>query len=437
MINAFEAKHGCFRGTELVLLFALVAAGCGGGSTEVESSGRPDGPVTSGGEEVTPEAEERWTEALERFRQSEAEGWNASRCETTAAAFEQAVEVQGGDFAEALYMAGLTSQRCNDQSEAREWFERALSADEDHCKARASMGVYKLEEGDLDEAETLFKRALQGDPRCTEAYVNLAVVQRSRGAGELSEALNNLRRALAIESEYMPAFNEMALLYLQRAEIEESDRWLDLASVVCRQAQLVDADYGPIYNTWGLVSVQKENIIEAVRFFERAARLDPGMFEAHMNFGATTISFRGYQDAQQAYSRAVELRPNSYDAHIGLGAALRGLGQMDQAQREYERAMEINERRPEAYFNLGILSQDFRSGSVEDLERAKGFYEQFLSRAGAEGPFSDAVEAVRRRCAQQGGRRRRGSSACRPGRLQNIATAVDAMRAAAALQGGQ
>jgi Flp pilus assembly protein TadD len=136
----------------------------------------------------------------------------------------------------------------------------------------------------------------------------------------------------------------------------------------------------------------------------------------------------------------VELKPNDYDAHIGLGVALRGLRQLPRAQAEYERAMEIDANRPEAYFNLGLLYQDYMSGSIDELERAKRFYNQFMSKAGNNARYAEAVENVRRRCrTQRQGRgnrrrRRRRSTDCRPGRLQNIDTALEALRAAAEMQ---
>ncbi len=203
-----------------------------------------------------------------------------------------------------------------------------------------------------------------GAPKATSTSRSL---QRARGGADVREALNNLRRALAIESQYLPAFNQMALLYLDLAQTADNEQMLDLAAVVCRQAQLIDRNYAPIYNTWGLVFVKKNDIIQALRMFEQATHLDNNMFEAYMNFGQITLGFRGYEDAKNAFSRAVELRGNDYDAHIGLGAALRGLNQMPQAQAEYEHAIQLDGARPEAYFNLGLLYQDYMSGSIDDL----------------------------------------------------------------------
>jgi tetratricopeptide (TPR) repeat protein len=419
------------------ILSALAA--CGGGSASSNGNGNGDGVRTANGTNVSEEAHAAWAEAVALFQRLDGQGWNEARCSQASDAFEGANDAQGGRFTEAIYMMGLIAERCGNADGAREHYNQALAVNERYCKARSAIGVGQLNAGQAGAAEQTFTRAIRDDNQCTEAYVNLAAIQRQRGGEQTREALNNLRRALAIESDYLPAFNQMALLYLDLAQGQNNTQMLDLAGVVCRQAQLINRDYAPIYNTWGLVNLRKDNLIEALSLFERARTLDPKMFEAHMNFGSITIAFRGYDDARTAFARAVELRPNSYDAHIGLGAALRGLRQLPQAQAEYERAIEIDANRPEAYFNLGIIFQDYMSGSVEDLNRAKGYYDQFIQRARSGSAFATVVEDVQRRCQQQqqqsgNRRRRRRSTDCRPGRLQNIEVAIDALRAMAEMQ---
>ena len=165
----------------------------------------------------------------------------------------------------------------------------------------------------------------------------------------------------------------------------------------------------------------------ALRYFERAITLDPDLFEAQMNFGEVTISFRGYEDGRKAFARAVELDPKNYDAIIGLGTALRGLGQFPEAKSQYERAKELDGRRPEAYFNLGVLYQDYMSGSVADLRQAKDYFSEFLKRAGNEPEFRSSVQDVSNRCAD-GGSKKRGAPKCRPGRMQNIDISIEAMQ---------
>src|SRR6185436_7792389 len=126
---------------------------------------------------------------------------------------------------------------------------------------------------------------------------------------------------------------------------------LDLAEVVCSQAQKIDVNYLAIYNTWGLIDLRRGEIISAAAKFQKAFDLDPKMFEAYMNFAQITIGFRGYEDARNAFSKALELQPKSFDATVGLGVAYRGLDQKDKAEEYYQKAISMNGQRPEPYYN--------------------------------------------------------------------------------------
>ena len=415
------------------LIIVALALGCGGESTSSTKGTTPAADVarTVGGEAITTadgnavskKAHNKWEAALADFDANEKAGWTPAKCSASSKAFERTADAQGGGFAEAHYMAGLALSRCGDEG-AYKHYEAALDVDPKLCKARVGLGLRDLEAGRTSQAKSAFERSIKDDPQCTSGYTNLAIVQRTQGQND--EALKNLRRALAIESDYLSAFNQMALLHYDRGRKGNAAE-LDLAEVVCRQAQMLDADYAPIYNTWGLIKVYKGDVISALRFFQKAITLDPDLFEAQMNFGDVTISFRGYEDGRKAFARAVELQPSNYDAVIGLGTALRGLERFSEAETQYEEAKRIDASRPEAYFNLGVLYQDYMSGSVADLKKAKGYFGEFLKRAGKKTEFRSSVQDVNNRCAPKSGKGR-GASKCRPGRMQNINISIEAMQ---------
>lgn len=420
-------------GLALAVTASLALFACGG---EAPPAARDDSGsvISSGGEEdVNQIANERWEEGKAAFDEAEAEGWTEERCDTARDRFEAAVEAQGGGFAEAQYMLGRVHEMCGDAEQAEQRYARALEIWPQFCKARVAMGIVQQRSGRVDEARRNFEQARDDSPRtCHEAYVNIAILQRREGTeASEREALANLRRALAIDANYLPAFNEMALLYLERAG--ENRQMLDLAALVCRQGQLIDREYAPIYNTWGLVHVRKGDIIEALRMFERARSLDGDFYEAFMNFGQITLSFRGYEDARSSFSRAVELNPESYDAHVGLGVAFRGLGDFEKAEEHYLRAKEIAPDRPESYFNLAVLHQDYViteqaqiESQIEVLREAMGFYDQFVAKAQGD-DYEEPIEEVTRTCTERQMRQRRWREACQPGRKQRVQQTLDAL----------
>jgi tetratricopeptide (TPR) repeat protein len=397
-------------------------AGTGAGSGTAKSEG--GGVLKSGsGQAINVEAHNRWKDGVNAFKAAEKQGWNDARCDSVAEKFESAAEAQN-KFAEALYMAGVAHSKCGRKEKAAALYQKALRQNGKFCKARVAVALDRMTTGGGEQgALSDFQAAVRDDPQCTEGYVNVAIIQRKRG--ETKEALNNLRRALAIDAQYLPAFNEMALLYVQDAK--DNAKMLDLAEVVCSQAQKINARYPAIYNTWGLIDLRRGEIIGAAAKFQKAFELDPKMFEAYMNFAQITIGFRGYEDARSAFTKALELQPKSFDATVGLGVAYRGLEQPAKAEEYYEKAKQMNGNRPEPFYNLGVLYQDFKEGTADQMKKARSYYEQFLSRAGSEQRYSGAVEEVKRRCKTVKGQRRPNDK-CISGRFQNIEDYLQALK---------
>jgi tetratricopeptide (TPR) repeat protein len=413
----------------------LAIGGCGasaGGAASGSSSSSSGGTATvggraiktAGGQSLNARAHSQWAEALKLFKSYEPKGWNDGHCTEVASKFEAAAATQP-KFAEALYMAGLSYERCAQRDKAQSLYDQTLRANPKFCKARVAIALAHLSGGQASQAEHEFAQSVQDDPQCTEGYVNLAILQRRRGIEGNKEALSNLRRALAIDAQYLPAFNEMALLYL--SEAADNEKKLDLAEVVCSQAQKINANYAPIYNTWGLVDLRRSKIIDASAKFQKSSELDDKIFEAHMNFARITIGFRGYQDAKVAYEHALALQPSNFEAQLGLGVALRGLQDNAKAQEAYEKANKLQPSRPEPYYNLGVLFQDFMNGTADEMKKAKGYYEEFLSRTGGDKRFAATIEEIQRKCKVEG-KRKQGKNACVAGRLQNIQIYIDTMK---------
>lgn len=450
-------KQSIWRVAVVAALASLsIAAGCGGTksseggeessggdeeegeASESSSKGKSTAAVKSGGssgptQAVSKQAEADWKEALAAFEAAEKGGWDSAKCESISSQFASANKSQKGKFAEAVYMSGLALDRCGKSDQAQKLYNSAIEINGKLCGARVGLGIQDFKKGNEAAAYANFERAVRDDARCTEGYVNLAMMQMARSGASSEDALNNLRRALAIDATYLPAFNQMASLFVGRSQ--GNAKMLDLAAVVCRQAQLINPNFAPIYNTWGLINVKKANVFDALRMFERAMQLDATNFEAHMNFGQITLSFRGYEDARKAFAKAVELKPKDYDAHVGLGAALRGLGDAEAAKKQYEEAKGIEASRPEAYFNLGILYQDYMSGSVPDMKQAVSYYDQFVQRASGKPEYKPTVEDIERKCeSSEAKKKRKSSKSCRPGRRQNIQLAIEAMAAMAEME---
>jgi tetratricopeptide (TPR) repeat protein len=417
MMYALNTKS---RLASCLVVASCALAACGGGKGK-GAEGSEAAAVTEGGQKVKSgsgaainvQAHNYWKDGVAAFRSAEKSGWNEQRCDQVSEKFEEAADAQA-KFAEALYMAGVAHGKCGRKAKALEFYQKALRQNSKFCKARVAVALDRIESGSTS-AFSDFQAAVRDDPQCTEGYVNMAIIQRRQG--NTKEALNNLRRAMAIDAQYLPAFNEMALVYIQDAK--DNLKMLDLAEVVCSQAQKIDARYPAVYNTWGLIDLRRGEIISAAAKFQKAFELDPKMFEAYMNFAQITIGFRGYEDAKSAFTKALELQPKSFDATVGLGVAYRGLQNPAKAEELYKKAIGMNGQRPEPYYNLGVLYQDFKDGTVDQMKQARSYYDQFLSRAQTNERYAHPIDEVKRRCKTVKGKRKTYDK-CISGRFQNI-----------------
>lgn len=342
---------------------------------------------------ITKEIREGFEGAVNLFNKLKEGGLTPQECEEVVAAFKKISDEVKGGFAEAIYNAGVVYEECKMEEKAKEMFELAIKINNKFAPPYVKLALFEFKKPGHGRAESLLKQALEADRRSYEAYTNLAIIQRERG--ELVEAQTNLRRALAINSDYMPAFAQMALLYMDIAE--KKPQLLDIALLVCQQAVSRDPNWAPIYLIWGLAYIRKGDIVEALNKFQKAIELNPGFYEANMDFGAITLSFRGYEDATKALKQAVEIEPKSYEALIGYGVALRGLERYKEAEQQYKKALELDPNRPDAYYNLAILYQDYLprtvSGTspeeimnqqIELYKQAIQYYNQFLTKCEAQ-----------------------------------------------------
>ncbi|WP_437746398.1 tetratricopeptide repeat protein [Sorangium sp. So ce302] len=433
-----------------VAVLLLAATGCGGGSTGGTAHGAKD-PTTgktitdSKGQAVSVEAANKFKTAMDSMVQHDKAGdWSEATCSSTAQLFLDAADEQGDTtFAEAIYNAGLAYQRCKKDSEAKKHFTQALQKNPKFHPARVQVALYNLAESgerNLDAAISEMRQAAVVDAQYknVEALVHLALLYMKRGnqvadndgPNDFQRAKRYIQSALAVDDAFMPAFNQLAIYYLETAKQKAGRKTgkavatnvskqkkvdtqaLELAALVCSQAIRKNPNYAPIHNTAGMIQVELANLNGAVQEFNLARRLDPTFYEAQMNYAAVNLQFRGFQQADEAYRAALKMRPNDYDAHLGLALALRG--QIDDANfdsmvaaasAELEAAKKVAPERAETYYNEAILTQEYKAksggkGAEGALMSAKGLFGQFIQKAGASTEFADAVKRSKERMSE-------------------------------------
>jgi tetratricopeptide (TPR) repeat protein len=373
--------------TALVLLTAI-AIGCGGAGPG-KGGTTPKVTVNEDGDRlVSKETQKDFAAVARKIETISDDEWTDDTCKSIAKRWEK-VAKGNDDLAEAQYNAGVAYLNCDMQSQSKKAFEKTVKDHPEHQLSLIQLAIMELEAGNESAAQTLLLKVIQAGGNKLEAvpaYVNAAKILRGRAingeAGAFKKAQNNLRRALAIDSKYMPALYELALLYLDIARMQRRSSYLTLATLVCNQAIGLNPEYGPIYHALGLILLEKDELVNALKAFETAFQKDKRLFASYMNYGAINLEFRGYQEAKGAFEQANALNPKSYDAHIGLGVALRGLGDFEGATAEYNKAKAIDPKRTDYIFNIGVLKMDYtNSGDVAGFNTAQAVFENFVAKA--------------------------------------------------------
>jgi tetratricopeptide (TPR) repeat protein len=137
----------------------------------------------------------------------------------------------------------------------------------------------------------------------------------SSQAGDHKKAIDQLKKALTLAPEFVPALNELGMQYL------------------------------------GLNDLDK-----AAGFLQQAVKLAPDTFIPRLNKGLVLLLQKKYQPAESELRLAVSKNDSSPPGHEYLGRALIGLGKLDEAEKELKRALELGgDQAANAHRYLGAL----------------------------------------------------------------------------------
>ena len=151
-----------------------------------------------------------------------------------------------------------------------------------------------------------------------------------------------------------------------------------------------------VHNTLGLVELKRKKISPAITQFRQAVDMNPMFNEARLNLAALSLNNRDYKTAEDNFREVLKTQPKNYEAAIGLGVALRGGKKIDEAEAQYNEAQKLDPSNPSSYFNLGLLYQEYKDGQKPQLQKAQGYYRQFLAKANGSTPDNLQKEAQKR-----------------------------------------
>lgn len=372
--------------TAVAAALAVLAAACGGSSAssqqdlDRQAAGAPPPPSEQPkiDRNVSGEAKKDFSRAVAFYQEKAKGGWDREGCQEAARRFEQVANAYS-KMVEARFNAGLAYQNCRLLRDAEASYQAALKIQGSHAPSLSNLGQIYFQGGNESRAREYWEKAVQADQKIAGARNNLAwlmIRQVRDGKASLRESeekiLSHLRSVLAVENDNIEAYVLLALLYMEGSDKNKSR--LTLAKLLLDKAKEFSDKFAPLYNARGLLELKNDNVAQALDEFQRAVAIDGGFVEARMNVGNIVLGFRKYEEAGQQFSEVLKQNAKNYDAVVGLGIAQRGLKQLDEAEKSYKRATDLDSQRAEAYFNLGVLYKDFRANETQDLRAAQNHY---------------------------------------------------------------
>ncbi|MBN2264217.1 MAG: tetratricopeptide repeat protein [Candidatus Aminicenantes bacterium] len=190
------------------------------------------------------------------------------------------------------YNMGLFYLNQNDVDSALTYLRKALSLDARYHLAWNALGLAHSMRGRLDESAKAYQKCLEVNPQFTEARNNLGTVYQEMNM--LDKAEVEFRKALTdltYQSRELPYFN-LARLYVLQDRLDEAQDHVQKAIEI--QPRLAMA-----HNLRGLILEKRDSIGQAVASYEAAVKIVPE--DVLFNFNLAVAYFKNKQ-----YARAKE-----------------------------------------------------------------------------------------------------------------------------------
>jgi len=247
---------------------------------------------------------------------------------------------------------------------AIEQYKAAVRIDPNYFGAWASLGDAYTDIGSHQQAVEAYHKAAEIDPE--DSYVrrrlmeacNIAIRlrpddpnnyvvlgQACYDGNEYPQAIENLQKALRIDSKCEEAYTGLSDCYRATGRYEESvDLW--------KQAKHDDPKWRWPYIQLALDYNDLGRYDEAIAEWKRVIELEPEVAGLNVLLAGVYLKAARYEEAVAACKQALRLKPNMPTAHYYLAKAYLQIGKKDLALQEYQVLKGLDAKRAEQLFKL-------------------------------------------------------------------------------------
>lgn len=177
-------------------------------------------------------------------------------------------------------------------------FKQCLALNPNFDQAMTGLARALTYQGKSEEAKQRARDALKFNSQNYRAWYELGFIEAR--SNEPGAAIEDYKRAIAIQSNFAPVRRDLGLLYYKQKNYAAAVEHLAKAIALGMESSLLYNDLGISYNQTG--HVQK-----AIESYRQALRLDPNLAQAHLNLAYAYQEMNRAKDADLEYRAACKL----------------------------------------------------------------------------------------------------------------------------------
>ncbi|GAB4335493.1 MAG: hypothetical protein Kow0037_15440 [Calditrichia bacterium] len=243
--------------------------------------------------------------------------------------WKKAVKLIPND-AEVYNFIGLAYHKNSQLDSAIAAFKKAVELQPDYHQAWSNLGYMHFLKGEYNRALEFYNEALKVKPDYTQAMLNkrevekilsgkvhlqaYTLVSNAEKVDSLELQIKNYRKALALDSAYVEAWNNLGVAYYFYGKTD--------SAVYCiKKALDLNPNYETAHNNAGYLLLGMGNPEKAVPHFQKAILIRPHYLEAELNLLDAYVQLKDYNNAniilqllkaEYAYHPLVKARVKEY-----------------------------------------------------------------------------------------------------------------------------
>jgi FOG: TPR repeat len=224
-------------------------------------------------------------------------------------------------------------------------FHHALAVTGRNALADINLGVYYMQEGQLERARKHYESAIAIDPSFAEPWSGLGFILAEEK--KYDEAITHYETALRLK----PGLSDTRINFGKA--LFQVGRTNDATEQFQEAVRLNPNDAIGHYNL-GFTLFAAGDIGGAVKEYRFATDLNPKLVAAWCNFGNVLAHGGKVDEAMACYEKAIELAPRDAAAHEGRGEILLSQGKNEQAAKEFSAVLQIKPDDSWAHYELAL-----------------------------------------------------------------------------------